>query len=804
MRFVAAIKQRRAWIVVGLLAFALASWSGCADAGVTVTLSSWPAGASEVRVVPSLDGVAGSEIVLDRSQLVFVVRVPQGRGGVLSLAARGLDAGSCKVATGSLEQALPSGIRPYVDAALSLSTLPTPLCPLNITVQGSGSAKATWTGDGGAPQRLDCVEGAMCQVELPLQPGSPVAVTISARETLRREYPSIAGGCLGLHDCQLRMDRAQTVSVRMVPRQCTDAGFCVYNPLPYAVNWAGIWGAAENDIWAVGNFVGGGGALGHFDGQSWHVDPPSSKLPGFTAIWGSAANDVWAVGSAGTVYHFDGSKWGPINSTSNSLLRGVWGSSSQDVWVVGDVGTIRRWNGTAFGTVASSGASNTGANNAVWGSGPNDVWVVGDVGWAWHFDGASGTKVNVAATSLPINSVWGSASNDVWAAAGTGGVGAVLRWDGTSWTQVRVLSGTEPTYTEVFGLPGGIMWLAGNGGTLVQGRSGTWVTQTVAAKDTLRSVWGNRSDNIWIVGDAGNILHYDGRTTRSYSEGLSNYWLSHWGTGSDDIWLGGRSGVVAHWDGIKHTQVAQLSVNSNINALTGTGSQDVYAFGTAAVISHFDGNSWTSQTAPVGASEILAAWASGPTDVWAGAVKTTGAGMLLRRTTGPAWTEVTTVSPFADAGIGGVHGSSATDIWFCNRNGNVASWNGSALTANSNNIPGMPGQSVVSMWTLPTGEAWAVGGTGGVYSRTGRTATWSISAPATNTYFYTVFGSSKSDVWVGDGAGFAGHWDGSAWSRFLVQQNSTLFGFFVAAPGDLWLAADGVGGSIGAIYRYVP
>ena len=50
---------------------------------------------------------------------------------------------------------------------------------------------------------------------------------------------------------------------------------------------------------------------------------------------------VWAVGDAGTILHYDGTRWSPslaafpVGKKRPDLL-GVWGSSPSDVWIVGD------------------------------------------------------------------------------------------------------------------------------------------------------------------------------------------------------------------------------------------------------------------------------------------------------------------------------------------------------------------------------------------------------------------------------------------------------------------------------------
>lgn len=796
-------KSFGAWVLSILVVCGVLPLFGCADAGLTVTLTDWPVGASEVRIQPSLDGTPGSEIVLTPGQSVFVVRVPQGQGGVLSIAGLAYDGAGCKVASGTLEQALPRGLRPYADAQLTLSALSPMTCTLTLTVQGSGSAKAQWAAAGGTQQQLNCVEGAPCTVDVPLNSSAPITVTISARETSRREYPSIAGGCVGLHDCQLRMDRAQKVTVRMMQRQCSPTGFCVYNPLPYAISWTGIWGSGPSDIWAVGRYDSGSGAIAHFDGQSWSADPPTAKISALLAVWGSGPGDVWAVGTGGAVLHYDGTSWNTVNAATNNTLRAVWGTSSQDVWVAGDVGTIRHWDGISFGTPATTGATHTGAFNSIWGSGPSDVWVVGETGWAWRWNGTAGSKVNVAPTAMALLSVWGRGPNDVWATSGSGPTGMVIRWDGTAWSQVRVQAGVEPAFSTVFGLATGTMWLGGVAGSVVQGNAGIWSPLSLQTKETLRAGWAASASDFWLVGDFGTILHSDGRNLRAYSEGYAGVWLAQWGTGPDDIWLAGRNGAIVHWDGIKHTLHTQLSSAIHLNALVGLAKNDVYVFGTQALIGRFNGSGWFFEAGPSGTADLVAGWASGPTDVWASGSRTDGSALLLRKTTG-LWGEVATMAPLSTSPISGLHGTSATDLWICNRLGALSGWNGTTL-GSSTSIPLSAGtQFVNALWTAPTGEAWVAAGNGGVFMRSQRGGTWTNVAPSSAPYYYSVCGASKSDVWVGDGSGYASHWDGTAWNRQLVMPFAVINALFLLTPTDFWLSANQTSNQSGVVLRYVP
>jgi len=109
---------------------------------------------------------------------------------------------------------------------------------------------------------------------------------------------------------------------------------------PWVIDAAlhGVWGAAADDVWAVG----AQGVVVHFDGETWTYAPTADeRRRTLWAVWGRAADDVWAVGSEGVVLHWDGDAWTLQPANSVATLFGVWGLGA-DVWAVGSLGTILR------------------------------------------------------------------------------------------------------------------------------------------------------------------------------------------------------------------------------------------------------------------------------------------------------------------------------------------------------------------------------------------------------------------------------------------------------------------------------
>lgn len=96
----------------------------------------------------------------------------------------------------------------------------------------------------------------------------------------------------------------------------------------------GVWGAAPDDVYAVGSTGGGNGFVWHYDGVAWSVvelpdDTPvlaGGDTPGLFKVWGSAADDVWVVGDRGLVLHKTTAGFSVVPVGSEQRLYTVAGS----------------------------------------------------------------------------------------------------------------------------------------------------------------------------------------------------------------------------------------------------------------------------------------------------------------------------------------------------------------------------------------------------------------------------------------------------------------------------------------------
>jgi hypothetical protein len=119
-------------------------------------------------------------------------------------------------------------------------------------------------------------------------------------------------------------------------------------------------GVRDVDLWWVFGFAGGPVFLGGSAGTILRVrsgqpeEPFSTPSAGIVfGMWGAAPDDVWAVGQTperdGFVWHFDGTGWSdvplPAELDGSGPLFKVNGRSSDDVWMCGADGVVLRWRG---------------------------------------------------------------------------------------------------------------------------------------------------------------------------------------------------------------------------------------------------------------------------------------------------------------------------------------------------------------------------------------------------------------------------------------------------------------------------
>lgn len=306
--------------------------------------------------------------------------------------------------------------------------------------------------------------------------------------------PALCGGSGQLHVCGTGACEAES----------TPDGTWVTLDSPTDQDLHGIWGAAEDDIWAVG----AGGTLLRFQGQDWAVEG-SVVVEDLLALHGSAADNVWAVGDAVGGLRFDGQSWALVDAgVIAPPLFAVRAVSATEVWAggysVGDeLGTLFTYDGSAWSFVPTY--SDLVLSLAVW---PPRVWIGTLEGAVLQWDGQ-------ALASL------GSVGGGVLRAAGAQELWSMgnrlSRWDGQDWTTLadgslpyQRLEDAQLVATDDIWAVGHAIYLL----TVEPRRCGLirhwdgvdWHLVDSSLPQALRGVWVSPQGVVWAVGDGGLIV----------------------------------------------------------------------------------------------------------------------------------------------------------------------------------------------------------------------------------------------------------------------------------------------------------
>ncbi len=183
----------------------------------------------------------------------------------------------------------------------------------------------------------------------------------------------------------------------------------------------GVWGAAADDVWAVGGVVGGGAlpALWHRDADGWTEVTVDGASEGelYFKVDGTAADDVWVVGEPGILMHWDGAEW-----TTTAAPDGLEASKFLTVAANGDgpiavgglgSGVIARWDGTEW----LDESLPSGGINGVCASGGEAV-AVGNSGSVHRFSGGVWESELVPLTFRDYHGCVLTDSGELWAVGG--------------------------------------------------------------------------------------------------------------------------------------------------------------------------------------------------------------------------------------------------------------------------------------------------------------------------------------------------------------------------------------------------
>lgn len=206
-------------------------------------------------------------------------------------------------------------------------------------------------------------------------------------------------------------------------------------------------------------------------------DPDDDDLDAAVlGVWGTDARDVWF--SGGTIgveperslaLHFDGARWEHVDLGVPETLWWVTRSADGVVWFAGEHGRVVRWDGSAT---------------------PYDVGV-----------------------DTTLFGIWGCAGDDVWAVGGDVGQGekdVIVHFDGAAWSRVAAPGSFDVQFLKVWGAACDAVWVVGAGGAILRWDGATWSVQESGVTTALFGISGRAADDVWAVGASSTVLHFDG------------------------------------------------------------------------------------------------------------------------------------------------------------------------------------------------------------------------------------------------------------------------------------------------------
>ena len=280
-----------------------------------------------------------------------------------------------------------------------------------------------------------------------------------------------------------------------------------------------------------------------------------------------------------------GGTWEKVNSpVTNSAwyLNSVAMVSRNEGWAVGGTGMspngilygpfVLRWNGNAWSQV-----------------------IISDAG----------------STNYDLRSITMRSAYDGWAVGGADTFGAVLRWDGHTWsrwqtggTNLRSLAILTPTDVRLVGNYRNCMVVPCDvASAMCHWNGSVWLEEYDYHWYRLNSIAMVSPDDGWAVGQSGEIKHWDGSKWSDVGSYDSSLTLNSVALVSvDDGWVVASSGRILHWDGTRWSQVSSL-VTDNLNSVAMVAPNDGWAVGDSGRILHWNGNVWAPVSSPV--SEAL-------------------------------------------------------------------------------------------------------------------------------------------------------------------------------------------------------
>lgn len=180
----------------------------------------------------------------------------------------------------------------------------------------------------------------------------------------------------------------------------------------------GLWGAAPDDLWAVGSGDDGKGIVWRYDGSQWREVTPAGVPNLVLKVHGQRPDDVWISCASGLTLHWDGAALTSVPAGVASSLFSVVTTPELAIAVGGYTGQgaiVEHTAGSAGWTLQPSPAPITWRGVA---AGASRVFAVGESGVVAERTSTGWGLIDHFVTELTFHAAWVDPTGGLWGVGG--------------------------------------------------------------------------------------------------------------------------------------------------------------------------------------------------------------------------------------------------------------------------------------------------------------------------------------------------------------------------------------------------
>lgn len=480
-------------------------------------------------------------------------------------------------------------------------------------------------------------------------------------------------------------------------------------------------GASGTDLYAVGE----AGTILHMSGGTWTAEPSGVATDLYDVT--SSGGDVVAVGARGVILRRVGTAWTRDPIPTTVALRSITVAPSGDLYGVGDTATVAHYSAGTWTVTADAALGRSDLNSIAIPSGGTPIYITTTRGEIFRLSG--GTYTPLYQSTLRMRGIAATPFGIV--AVGVSDYGEILTsTDGTTFT--RQSFPDQPTLLSVAAGSSEVV-VVGDIGAMLRYDGTSWAALSSGSPYPLKTIHGVDDMHIWAGGLHGALLSRSGSSFTQYPSvvTLPNF-FSIFAISASDVW-GVEGYRIWHWNGVSWSE-DQLRATGSLNAVWAASATQVYAVGSAGTAYFYDGTSWSPINSGTGL-DLKAITGSGPSDIWAGGDK----GVVLHSTGGGFSLVPGALS--ATSTVGGIWAEAPNNVYFA-ADTNIFHYDGSTYTKTATAVSGLRAISG------ERSEVWAVGNGGAVLHYDG--LSWNQVETGTRHDFYGIFLSPSNQFLVGD------------------------------------------------------